>query len=68
MNLGVEGQRVGGAVSWSRADGANALGGGLESHGWPLVESVLLSSEEERSEWLKTVEDVLFWFFFRVAT
>lgn len=49
MKLGVEGQRVGRAVSGSRADGANSLCGGLEGHRWTFVETVLFGSEEERA-------------------
>lgn len=45
-----EGQRVGGAVARRRADGADALGGGLQGGGRPLVEAVLLRPGEKREE------------------
>lgn len=41
VKLGAEGQRVGGAVSGSRADGANPFGGGLHGDGRAFVEAVL---------------------------
>lgn len=57
MKLGAEGQRVGGAVSWSRADGANPFCSGLHGYGWTFVETILFTPEEEtaaggfRNEW-----------------
>ncbi len=52
MKLGVEGQRVGRAVSGSRADGANSFCGGLHGYGWTFVETILFTSEEERAQWV----------------
>lgn len=45
-----EGQRVGGAVAWSRADGADALGGGLQGGRWSLVKAVFLRPADKRAE------------------
>lgn len=52
MKLGAEGQRVGGAVSGSGADGADSFRGRLHGWGWTLalVETVLFSSEGERGK------------------
>lgn len=47
MELSAEGQRVGGAVSGSGADGADSLCGGLQRYRWTFVEAIFFSSEEE---------------------
>lgn len=47
VELGAEGQRVGGAVSGSGADGADSLCGGLQRYRWTFVEAIFFSSEEE---------------------
>lgn len=49
VELGAEGQRVGGAVPRGGADGADPLGCGLDGHGGALVEAVLFTPEERRS-------------------
>ena len=49
VKLGAEGQRVGGAVSGSRADGANPFGGGFHGCGGAFMETILFSSAEERA-------------------
>lgn len=46
VKLGVEGQRVGGAVSRRGADGANSLCSGLHGYGRTFVETVLLGPEK----------------------
>jgi len=52
VELGAEGQRVGGAVSGGGADGANPLGGGLHGRGRTLafVETILFGSKGGRRE------------------
>lgn len=46
VKLGVERQRVGGAVSRSWADGADSFGCRLQSHRWTFMEAVLFTSAE----------------------
>lgn len=52
VKLGVEGQRVGRAVSGSRADGANSFCRGLHGYRRTFVETILFTSEEERAQWV----------------
>lgn len=54
VKLGVEGERVGRAVSGSGADGANSFRCRLEGHWWAFVETILFTSGKRKSsEWLK---------------
>lgn len=54
VKLGAQRQRVGGAVSRSGADGADALGCGFKGHGGALVEAILFPSEEQSSRWKRS--------------
>lgn len=49
VELGAEGERVGGAVAGSGADGADPFGGRLHGHGRTFVEAVLFTPERRRS-------------------
>lgn len=55
VKLGAEGERVSGAVAGSRADGADPFGGGLQGHGWALVEAVLFTPAEKSRSSLDTL-------------
>lgn len=47
MKLGAQRQRVGGAVSWSRADGTNPFCSGLHGYRWTFMETILFTPKEE---------------------
>lgn len=54
VKLSAQRQRVGGAVSRSGADGADALCCGFKGHGRTLVETILFPSEEQSSRWKRS--------------
>lgn len=49
VKLGVEGQRVGGAVSRSRADCANSFGGGLHGNWRTFVKAILFGPGKQQT-------------------
>lgn len=51
MKLGAQRQRVGRAVSWSRADGADSFRSGFKGHGRTLMETILFPSAGQSNSW-----------------
>lgn len=51
MKLGAQRQRVGRAVSWSGADGADSFRSGFKGHGRTLMETILFPSAGHSNSW-----------------